>query len=254
MERRARIVLLCGAALAAAAAAAAAVWALALRDSAEPASVADALRRFRDGAREGAAPAPPGVYLYATSGSESVSALGGATHRYPARSTVTVTAHPCGMELRWDVLAGRSDTLVVCAGGDGLVLAARDERHRFYGRDDASGWRCEATPWLPDAGPGARLPHRCRRGDAEQAGTVTVLPRRTVDVGGVPVEAVALRVEARDGGASRGRVTELRLLEPQTGLPLRLERTVETVNDSPLGDVRFAERSTLRLLSLEPRR
>ncbi|HEY7729413.1 MAG TPA: hypothetical protein VH950_00765, partial [Gaiellaceae bacterium] len=66
MSRRARGALIGAVALAAIAAAAALVWALALRDTSEPASVDDAVRRFREAAQSGDTPAPAGVYVYAT--------------------------------------------------------------------------------------------------------------------------------------------------------------------------------------------
>lgn len=253
--RRTRVVLFSAVAVAAVGAAAAGVWALALRDTSTPASVDEALRRFRAAAAAGPTPAPAGVYVYATTGSESVSALGGATHRYPARSTITVTPAPCGMALRWDVLTTRSDVRTVCTEDeDGLALASWQERHRFFGQDDRSEWRCTDTLWLPAAPPGSERPYDCRSGDTAQEGTVTVLPSRRVTVGGVEIEAVAVRVEARERGAARGTLVEERLLEPETGLPLRIEYAVATSNDSPIGDVAFEERYTLRLLSLRPRR
>jgi hypothetical protein len=236
------------------AAAGAAVWAFALRDTAEPASVDEAVRRFREAAAGGETPVPPGVYIYATTGSESISALGGTTHRYPRRSTITVTPAPCGMTLRWDVLTTRSDTITVCTDAEGQHLDGWVERHRFFGQDDTSGWRCDATAWLPADAPGAELPYRCASGDTEQRGITSVLPARTVVVGGAPVDAVVVRVEASETGSSRGTLTQERALEPVTGLPLEIEYTVSTKNDSPIGDVGFQERYTLRLLTLEPRR
>jgi hypothetical protein len=231
-----------------------AVWALALRDTVEPASVDEAVRRFREAAAGGKTPVPPGVYVYATTGSESISALGGTTHRYPRRSTITVTPAPCGMTLRWDVLTTRSDTVTVCTDGEGQRLGGWVERHRFFGQDDRSEWRCEATAWLPAAAPGAELPYRCASSDTEQRGTTRVLRGRTVVVGGAPVDAVVVRVEAEETGSSRGELTQERVLEPVTGLPLEIEYRVATKNDSPIGDVGFQERYRLRLLSLEPRR
>jgi hypothetical protein len=68
------------------------------------------------------------------------------------------------------------------------------------------------------------------------------------------VDAVVVRVDASETGSSRGTLTQERALEPVTGLPLEIEYTVSTKNDSPIGDVGFQERYTLRLLTLEPRR
>ena len=62
----------------------AAAWAggFFLHDSSQAASISEALRRFR--ASEHEPGGLNGVYLYATQGSESIDALGGASHTYPA--------------------------------------------------------------------------------------------------------------------------------------------------------------------------
>jgi hypothetical protein len=232
--------------------AAAFVWVLVLRDTSEPAKVDDAVRRFRDAAQSGGTPAPPGVYVYATTGQESISALGGTTHRYPRRSTITVTSDPCGMSLRWDVLTTRTNTYTVCAERDGQRLARWSERHRFFGQDDRSDWRCTGTPWLP--APDEQPRYRCSSPDTDQEGSLTVVGEEQVVVSGIPVDAVHLRIEATEAGAARGPLVEERWLEPETGLPLRIVYRVRTENDSPIGDVTFEERYELRLLSLEPRR
>jgi hypothetical protein len=46
----------------------------------------------------------PGVYVYATTGSESVDALAGTDHDYPAETTITVLRAGCGVVLRWVAL------------------------------------------------------------------------------------------------------------------------------------------------------
>ena len=258
MSGRLRVILVvAGAAVVVAAAGLAAVRWVVLRDSAAPASLGDVLARYRDATAAGSTPAPAGVYRYATTGSESVSALGGTTHRYPPRSTITVTEAPCGMALRWDALRTRSVTWRVCAapaGGGGQRLAGWSERHQFFGQDDATDWTCPDAAWLPAGGAGGARPYRCDGGDTVQRGTLRVVGTETLDVGGVRVRAVHVLIEQDDHGAARGGIREERWLEHRTGLPLRLRYRVRSVNDSPIGDVTFTERYDLRLLSLDPRR
>lgn len=233
------------------------VRAVVLRDTAAPAALDDVLARYRAAAEAGGSPVPAGVYLYATRGSESVSALGGATHRYPVRSTLTVTEAPCGMDLRWDALRTRSVTWRVCAAGPGgrtQRLRGWSERHQFFGQDDSTDWTCPDAAWLvAGAAPGDERPYRCDGGDTVQRGTLTVVGTEWLDVRGARVRAVRLRIVEDDSGGARGRVEEERWLEEQTGLPLRLRYRVRSVNDSPIGDVTFTEEYDLRLLSLEPR-
>jgi hypothetical protein len=231
------------------------VWRAFLRDTSAPASVADAVLRYREEAAAGDTPIPPGVYVYRTTGSESISALGGVTHRYPSRSTITVTKVPCGMRLRWDVLTTRSTTWTVCAAGTGEQrLASWAERHVFFGQDDETAWSCSGSPWLTTRAAGTRMSQICEGGSSTLAGTVDVLGEETLAVGGAPVETIHVRLTATEHGDARGPLVEDRWVERETGLPVRFTYRVRTENDSPIGDVTFRERFGLRLASLEPRR
>jgi hypothetical protein len=230
-----------------------AAWQLAFRDTTTPASLDDALARFRAQAATADIPIPPGVYVYATTGTEFVSALGGLRHRYPARSTITVTAGGCGTKLRWDALEHRSNVYEIC--DEGRRLGAWTETHRFVGRDDVTPWRCESTSWLPEpSGQGSPTAHLCRDGASLQRGTVTLVGEETARVGAATVDVVWLRIDARETGEARGPLVEERWLETETGLPVRIVYRASTLNSSPIGDVRFEERYTLNLVSLEPRR
>jgi hypothetical protein len=257
VSRRLRVILVVLCVIALVALAGALIWRLGLRDRAVPASVAAALARYREVAAAAEAPVPPGVYVYETSGSESVSALGGTTHDYPPTSTITVTASSCGMALRWDVLQTRTTTAEVCVDDDPPVvqrLAGWTEVHQFFGRDDETTWTCASSPWLVAGDTAATtFEHSCDGGDTEQTGTVEVVGEETVDVGGVDVQATHVRLEAEEQGAARGEVVEERWLEPETGLPLRLSYRVRTDNASLIGNVVFEERYELTLTSLEPR-
>ena len=230
------------------------VWRLALHDAAEPATIGEALQRYRREAAGGGGRIPPGVYVYATSGFESVSALGGARHGYPRRSTITVTASSCGTALRWQVLTTRADTWTICSAAGGLSLAAWHEEHTFFGHKDTTDWQCTRTAWVPaDSNPGAKARWRCRGGDTLQVGTVTVLGRAPVLVGSTSIGALGLRMVVREQGGAHGLATEERWVEPETGLPLRVVYAVRTDNPSPIGKVVFEEQFRLRLLSLQPR-
>ena len=67
------------------------------RDSTTVVSVDEAVGSFRDVADADASEShrpEPGVYLYETVGDEHIDALGGATHTYPAQTTMSVTGKP----------------------------------------------------------------------------------------------------------------------------------------------------------------
>ena len=233
------------------------VWFLVLRDTAEPASVEEAVTTFREETETGAgmSPVPEGVYVYATDGFEKTDALTGVTHRYPARSTMTVTAAPCGFRLRWDVLDGRSTTWTICAGSGRWTVASQDERHTFFGRTERTTYTCSDTPFRPaGAGPGAPFDVSCATGSAEERGTGRVVARETLRVGGRPVETIHVRRRTSLTGSIRGRSTQDLWLARETGVPVRLDLTTSTTNDSAVGDVHYAEDVSLRLRSLAPRR
>lgn len=233
--------------------AAAAAWFLATRENTTPASIGDALARYRRQAEAADTAVPPGVYVYATTGFERISALGGRKHVYPARSTITVTSGGCGMNLRWDGLQHRDNVYDVC--DDGHRLAGWTEAHRFVGRDDVTDWRCQATAWLPaETRAGSASPFRCKSSDTTQAGTVTVVGEETLRVATAAVDVIHLRIATQESGGARGPTVEERWLERETGLPVRVTYSVATLNPSPIGDVRFDERYTLELTSLQPRR
>ncbi|MHB8059954.1 MAG: hypothetical protein ACYDHO_03885, partial [Gaiellaceae bacterium] len=107
----------------------AAAWAggFFLRDSSQAASISEALRRYR--AADHPSGGLNGVYVYATSGSESISALGGAKHNYPARTSITAIEVPCGMRYQWNALEGRSTSWTFCSTAAGIELRISDEQH-----------------------------------------------------------------------------------------------------------------------------
>jgi hypothetical protein len=220
--------------------------------------VDEAVTTFREGTETGEAhpsPVPEGVYVYATEGYERTDALTGVTHRYPARSTITVTGDPCGLRLRWDVLKGRSTTWTICVAEGPWTLASQDERHTFFGRTERTSYTCASTPFRPAGDrPGARFAVSCTTGSANERGTGRVVARDAVRVEGRPVDAVHVRRRTSFTGRTRGRSSQDVWLARETGLPLRLDLTTDTVNDSVVGDVRYEERVSLRLRSLSPRR
>lgn len=243
------------AALALAAGAGVAVWALVFRDGSEPVSVQEAVESFRAG--EGGGPPvsgpAPGVYVYATRGREEIDVLVGSSHDYPAETTITVAAGGCGILLRWAPLSGRSTTWELCPEGEGWRLAGYRETHTFFGQTERTDYRCAAdADWLPAGGaPPARS---CTTGETDETSRVEVLgPGEPMDVGGVEVEVVHVRVALTLSGRTRGTgLLEAWLL--QNGLPARLVLDNDNRSSSPIGDVRYTEEAELRLGSLEPRR
>jgi hypothetical protein len=253
MSRRRRQLLIGSLVLVAAVAALAVGLALSLRDTAPPASIGAAVARFRAQALQADLPIPPGVYVYTTTGQESVSALGGTRHAYPAESTITVVGGGCGVKLRWDVLETRWNELQLCDGAQRLPVW--QEAHQFFGQDDRSTWTCSEATWLPaETKPGSETPYRCESGGTLQEGATVVVGEETLTVAGADVATVHVRLTADESGDARGKLVEDRWLEAGTGLPVRIGGRVRTSNASPIGEVVFQERYTLDLTSFQPRR
>jgi hypothetical protein len=237
----------------------AAAWYVAFRDTAEPVTVDAAVRSFRtdtEATPPGPSPIPEGVYVYTTRGFEKTDALTGVTHRYPARSTITVAAHECGVSLTWRVLKGRSTEWVYCATPAGWELRSQDERHTFFGRTERTAYTCENTPIRPARAPvGMHWEVSCSTDGALEDGTAKVVERRTWSLrGGSTGTGVLIRKSTRFTGDIRGTARHDLYFDSRTGLPVTITMVSRTTTSSPIGDVRYDEDVMLRLLSLEPRR
>jgi hypothetical protein len=235
-------------------------------ESSEPASVTAALARFRvlpPSARtlppvlRDRAPTP-GVYGYATNGSETSHVLGTRRHEYPRRTTmsVAVTARGC-LRTRWDVLATRSDATLACPRTDGSWrLVTQSERHRFAGHLDERTYVCTPDSSLLPAHltPGTRWRSRCAGGGTTSTETGSVRGPRTLLLRGRRLRTVLLRTRTRLSGETVGVLTTLTWVDPRTRLVLLRTVAERSHTDTPVGDVRYEERATLGLASAQPRR
>lgn len=253
-----RTALLAAAVAACGALAIVAAWFFLLRDIAEPTSVGDAVTSFREDterAPTGPSPVPEGVYVYATTGFEKTDALTGVTHRYPTRSTITVTKDECGVRMRWDVLEGRSTTWTYCLEPAGWFVESQDERHTFFRRTERTTYTCTDTPLRPAGDrPGTAFVVSCTTGSAEERGTGRVVGRETLRVGGEKVATVHVRKSTSFTGGIRGTARHDFWLARRTGVPVRIAMVSKTTNDSAVGDVHYEEDVTLALRSSRPRR
>lgn len=233
-------------------------WFFFLRDTAEPVSVGDVVTTFREGeetAPAGVSPVPEGVYVYATEGYEKTDALTGVRHRYPRRSTITVTKNACGVRMRWDVLKGRSTEWIYCPTRENWRLASQDERHTFFGRTERTTYVCEDTPIRPDAlWIGRVWEVSCGTSDADETGSLTFVDLETLQAGGKALTTEHIRKTTRFTGAIRGTAQHDIWFARESGVPVKIVMLSRTTNDSAVGDVHYEEDVTLRLTSLTPRR
>jgi hypothetical protein len=232
-------------------------WYVLLRDTAEPVTVAEAVTSFRTDTEptpEAPSLIPEGVYVYETEGSERTDALTGATHRYPQRSTITVRRAGCGVSLLWQVLEGRSTEWTYCTGPHGWSLAGQDERHTFFGRAESTTYVCDEVLIRPATRSTGALELSCSTGTAEERGTVGLLGHELLQVAREPVATEHVRKTSQFTGEIRGTSRHDIWFDSESGVPVKLVMASRTTNDSPVGDVHYEERVTLRLTTLEPRR
>jgi hypothetical protein len=230
-------------------------WAtgLILHDSSQAASISQALRDFRASGHTGGKLS--GVYVYATQGRESIDALGGAHHTYPRETGITVTGVPCGLQLRWAALQGRSTTWTFCHSGSGIALARSDETHSFFGQHDHTVYECSRRILVPgDTKANDSRSFECHSGQNIESGEARILGRRLLEVGGSPVPAVHARTTLQIHGHDSGTETIDWWLDARTSIPLRIELRSRTSRPMFIGTVHYREDFRLRLLSLVPKR
>jgi hypothetical protein len=231
-------VVVAGAALAAAVA-----GGLFLRDSSRTASVTAALRLFRE--ENPSTTGDEGVYLYDTTGGESLDVLGGATHRYPATTTIALSHAGCGTRLRWQALTERSTTWVLCRSAHGIVEQSSDEVHDFFGKVDRTGYRCV----------NARSTFTCVSPHGRELGVAVDLGRETITVGDTHVDTVHIRTTAQISGGDRGTERVDWWIAANAAAPVRIAFSSRTSRKEPIvGVAHYRERAELRLVSLAPPR
>jgi hypothetical protein len=201
------------------------------------------------------APPAAGVYRYRTTGGEEVSLLG-SRHRYPAETYATVRATGgCGWELRATVVKEHVDRRVMCSQDDHVLQLAQQRAVTFFGTTDGATMECtppQVQYALGDS-PGATAASTCTDGKGADAKMVrTTVAFGTATVAGNTVETVTYRVDGTLTGRVRGTSTDLYTVDRATGLPIRIERSVDTVADAFGTSVRYQEHATFDLVSLHP--
>lgn len=242
-----------GAALVAGALAVAVATGLLLHDTSTPVSIADVVARFRE--RAGAAEGRDGVYRYLTRGEESVDVLGGAHHRYPRTTSITVVGVPCGTRLQWEPLKEGKASWTLCTTARGVELQGSSVSHRFFGQSDTTTYDCGGSVLLPaQESAGATSPFHCRSSRGRETGTARVLGFEAIAVGGKPLDAVHVRTAATVMGGDTGREVTDWWFDVRDGLPLRIALLVRGNRSILIGTVHYREDATLLLLSTTPLR
>ncbi|MEY2957964.1 MAG: hypothetical protein RLZZ01_532 [Actinomycetota bacterium] len=198
----------------------------------------------------------PGVYRYDTSGGESIDALGGVRHDYPAISTITVTddaaSGGCGRTLRWDVLEERYEIWRLCL--DGAVVAWQPtslQYHEFFEQETPEDVTCDvAVPMnVPGSGP---VRQQCILGERDWSPTWEHLGTRDLSVDGEPVTVHHVRMRIDDTDDLPESYVQDWFVRDD-GLPVEVTVTKRSVSPNPIGGVvEYVETYRLDLISFDP--
>jgi hypothetical protein len=118
----------------------------------------------------------------------------------------------------------------------------------FFGHTDSTLYAC-----TPQTGGETRF--RCRSPRGTETGQESVAGYAALDVGGVRVRALRIRMVARVNGGDHGTETVDWWLEPDKALPIELVASSRTSRAEPLiGRAHYREDAALHLISLTPQR
>lgn len=233
------------------------VWWMFFQNRQKPVDVKKVVRNFEPGRRGAGAGKPtPGVYLYATTGNESISALGGQTNTYPATTTLTVIDTPCGVDTRWEILTNRSDLEHHCRDARGTWTKDSSETSdRFFNQTQVDVATCEhVVELVASPQPGTSKTGRCTSGSSFFDVTYTVVGTESITIGGTKVAAVHLRITSTQGGERKGGGTKDQWVQAGTNLVLRSRVHDNVRSPSPVGEVTYKQDYEITMKSLTPKR
>lgn len=224
----------------------------------KPVDVNKVVRNFEPGRPDGGAgnrEPTPGVYLYATKGNESISALGGQTNTYPATTTLTVVDTPCGVDTRWEILTNRSDLEHHCRDRHGTWTKAGSETSdRFFNQTQVDLATCKhVVELVASPKPGTAKTGRCTSGSSYFDVTYTVVGTGSITIGGTKVAAVHRRVTSTQGGERSGGGTKDQWVQTGTNLVLRSRVHDDVRSPSPIGSVTYKQDYEITMKSLTPK-
>jgi hypothetical protein len=234
-------------------------------------SVGDALRRYHAAAAH-TVPADarfepqPGVYQYRGDGVDRISVLG-TTQRWGSevRGIVTNDGGGCWtFEALFNSL--HSQSWRYCVRDGALYEHGGESVQEFdfgtWSAKDHSTFTCSQPGVVLRARErvGASYPLRCE-GHSEQndtdtvsSGTMTLVGRETIDVGGEPLETFHVRSARTVSRDQHGTERSDNWFSVKTGLLVKMTRDIQVSSKTFIGDVRYHEQGTIELLSTTPTR
>jgi hypothetical protein len=199
---------------------------------------------------------PPGVYTFAATGQEEVKlgVLPSQTRPYPGTvNVVIVDTGPRCFTTTVNLLDQHREDTTYCVTDDGSLRIEHHEKRQEVGalRPQAT-MTCDPDALVVPDVDSTALDCRLSLSGGPAAVNATLhgtstSERTTVEVGGQPVDAVAVDVRYQISGDLSGSWDERVWFAVDDWLPLRIERELDL-----RGPASFTERSELTLRSLEP--
>jgi hypothetical protein len=195
----------------------------------------------------------PGVYVYDTDGLDSVDALNGAHHTYPAQTTITVTPDGCGVRQRWTAVEQRWEEWTSCVAAEGVAMSTFVDFHSFFNQGTNELYKCTGDPQPVAAPAGTTWAITCVEPGETTVWHGQVVGEEQLVIGGTPTPVEHVVIDLDDGDARDHQHREVWYVRG-TDLVAKQSVTNDTTNSSPIGDVHYHERYDLTLVSLTPRR
>jgi len=179
-------------------------------------------------------------------------------------ATVTYTDDSC-WTYRIELNSHHSRSWELCTDEDALAQQVGDTvtARAFPGIDfeNTSTFVCDPPSLIlrRGAGTGDTAEATCLgtatglEGETEFVGVSTVVGPETLDIDGAPVDVVRVRREATLTGAQNGLEVVEWWIEPETGLPVRIEFDTNVSTDTPFGSIDYRDVGSVELTSLSPR-
>ena len=201
-------------------------------------------------------PSPPdGVYAYSTMGHDSVDILGGSTHTYPDRTTITVRHAGCGLIERWDVLKERWDERETCPTLTGDVFKRTTSYHEFFRHADLRNFTCSGYTYRAGDSPGASWSVRCVSDATTTVTQLHAVAWEYVTVGSTRLRTLHVHAHTTITGDQEGDSDRDVWGAAADGLVLRERARVDSDSMQPVfGKTHYHEQYEIRLVSLHPRR
>jgi hypothetical protein len=242
---------------------------LTLRDTSRPVTLDEARERTTttsagSGGANGPARPEPGVYRFAGTGTGELSTPPLSQSQGPTMpGTVEWLDRGC-WSFRIDYSSNHWQQWTYCPEGEATVEAGGSTWQRWMIGTTAitnlSTFSCAAgsVVRVPDPQPGESWQGRCTgTNESVEGETVSAGPHRydgdeVLDVDGVAVRTQRYLSERTMSGAQTGTDRSQFWFASDTGLPVRVERSIEVSTDTPIGTSTYREEGEFRLVATDP--